>query len=479
MGFNPQYLRENITQIGVKEAKAHLKKWISNSNDLNLRREALQLYSELEQGKNYKFLEEIFLSDEDITLRLLSGQILENNYFQNKKVINLLEYVLNSGENILLKFFALELLAKFNLKKCDDIIYDYFEKMVKKIIKSERSDFSNFSYILEQKSIKNDQLLKLCDSLILFNHYKEDCGYNVTMKKGVIILLNCEGSNLTSISEIPGIEKLNKLEHLILKRNQISKIYGLHLLNNLKYLNLADNQIEEISNLDCLNKLEELILSGNKIRKVENLSLSNLKKLFINKNQIREIGDLSRVLDLENLNLSSNLIKTIKNLGKLNRLKTLNLSNNHIEKISGLKSLVNLISLNLNQNRISKIEGLDQLMKLKVLNLSNNNITKLENLENVYNLTHLEISKNRINKIEGLNYLINLQELFLDRNQITKIEGLKNLRSLIILFLERNKISNFELNDIEGLKNLNFIFLNENPLDAESKENYEKRTRFP
>ncbi len=479
MGFNPQYLRENISQIGVKEAKAHLKKWISNSNDSNLRREALQLYGELEQGKNYKFLEEIFLSDEDITLRLLSGQILENNYFQNKKVINLLEYVLNSGENIYLKFFALELLAKFNLKKSDNIIYDYFEKMVKNIIKSDRRDYSNYSYVLEQKSIKSDQLIKLCCNLILFNYYKEECGYNVTLKEGIIILLNCEGASLTSISEIPGIEKLYQLEHLILKRNRISKINGLHLLSNLKYLNLADNQIEKISNLDHLNNLEELILSGNKISKVENLSLKNLKKLFINKNQIKEIGNLSGAIELEQLNLSSNQIKTIKNLGKLKNLKTLNLSNNHIEKISGLKNLINLISLNLNQNNISKIEGLDQLMKLKVLNLSNNNITKLENLENVYNLTHLEISKNNITKIEGLDNLINLQELFLDKNQITKIEGLKNLKSLIILFLERNQINNFDLNDIEDLKNLNFIFLNENPLDVKSKENYEKRTRFP
>ncbi|TFG15754.1 MAG: leucine-rich repeat domain-containing protein [Promethearchaeota archaeon] len=75
--------------------------------------------------------------------------------------------------------------------------------------------------------------------------------------------------------------------------------------------------------------------------------------------------------------------------------------------------------------------------------------------------------------------MINLQELFLDKNQITKIEGLKNLKSLIILFLERNRITNFDLKDIKHLKNLNFIFLNDNPLDSESKENYEKRTRFP
>jgi len=479
MGFNPQHLRENISHIGKKEAKTHLKKWISNSNDPALRREALKLYGELEQGKDYKFLEEIFLSDEDISLRILSGQILGDNYFQHKKVINLLEFVLNSEENIYLKFLALELLFKFNLKKTHSIIHKFLEDSVKKIIKNKPKNTSSFSPILEQKSEINHYFLEICHNLILFTYYKEICGYNVTLRDGIIILLNCEGSNLTHISNIPGIEKLYKLEHLILKRNRIAKIDGLEILKELKYLNLANNQIEKIENLQHLNKLEELILTANKINKVENLSLANLKKLYIDKNLISEIGNLHGALHLEELNLSSNQIKVIKNLGKLQYLKTLNLSNNHIEKISGFNNLINLISLNLNENMISRIEGLDHLINLKVLNLSNNKILNLENLENVYNLTHLEISKNMISKIESLGCLINLQELFLDKNQITKIEGLKNLKSLIILFLERNRITNFDLKDIEHLKNLNFIFLNDNPLDSESKENYEKRTRFP
>ena len=479
MGFNPQHLRENISQFGLKEAKIHLKKWISNSNDSKLRREALQLYGELEHGEDFKFLEEIFLSDEDIALRILSGHILGHNYFQSKKVINLLDYVLNSDENIYLKFLALDLLVKFNLKESINIIHNFLDSVIKKITKNRRKEHLYLSSLLEQKSNTSNQLLDICYNLILFSHYNERCGYNVTLRDGIIILLNCEGSNLTDISDIPGIEKLYHLEHLILKRNKISRIYGLDILKKLKFLNLTDNQIEKIENIDHMSNLEELILSVNKISKLENLSLPNLKKLYIDKNLISELGNLNRASSLEELNLSSNQIKVIKNLGYLKDLKTLNLSNNHITKITGLYNLKNLIFLNLNENRISKIEGLDHLVKLKVLNLSNNNILKLENLEKLYNLTHLEISKNNISKIECLDSLVNLQELYLDKNQITKIDGINNLKSLIILFLERNIITNFNLKDIEDLKNLNFIFLNENPLDSESKENYEKRTRFP
>ena len=479
MGINPQHLRENISQVGIKEAKIHLKRWINNSNNPDLRREALQLYGEIEQGKDYNFLEEIFLSDESVNLRLLSGKILGQNYFQHKKVIKLLEYVLNSEEEIYIKFLALELLDKFNLKKCHTIIHTFFEKIVDKIDENTRKNTISLSSILEQKPENRRLILKLCYNLILFNHYKEKFGYNVTLRDGIIILLNCEGSNIAYISDIPGIEKLVDLEHLILKRNRISKIEDLEILKKLKYLNLANNDIEKIENLSHLRKLEELILSANKISKVENLSLPLLKKLFLDKNLISEIGDLDTALLLEELNLSSNHIKLIKHLEKVKSLKTLNLSNNHIQRISGLDKLHNLISLNLNENKIPKIEGLANLVNLKVLNLSNNEILKIENLENLQSLTHLEISKNQISKMDGLDNLINLQELFLDKNQINKIEGLNNLKNLIILFLERNNITNFDLKDIDPLENLNFIFLNENPLDIESKEKYETRTRFP
>ncbi len=48
-----------------------------------------------------------------------------------------------------------------------------------------------------------------------------------------------------------------------------------------------------------------------------------------------------------------------------------------------------------------------------------------------------------------------------------------------MLHLGRNNISVFRRESIEDLKNLNFIFLNENPLDQKSLEEYHKRLKFP
>ncbi len=53
------------------------------------------------------------------------------------------------------------------------------------------------------------------------------------------------------------------------------------------------------------------------------------------------------------------------------------------------------------------------------------------------------------------------------------------LKRLIILFLENNNIKDFKLSHIDSLTNLNFIFLNQNPLTPESWDLYQKRTRYP
>jgi internalin A len=116
---------------------------------------------------------------------------------------------------------------------------------------------------------------------------------------------------------------------------------------------------------------------------------------------------------------------------------------------------------------------------LRLLYISNNKIEKIEGFENLSNLKKLELSNNKISNLEGLQNLLNIQELYLDNNDIERLEGLNYLSKLIILHIGRNKISKFRIEDIKPLNNLNFLFLNENPLDQQSWEHYKKRFRFP
>jgi len=479
MDSDPNHIKENLSQIGIKAAKILLKEWIDNSNDLNFRKNALSIYSSIDDAKNFKFYEHLYLSDEDIEIRTLSGEILSQKYFSHKKLVDLFEFALYNAKNMDQKLQAIESLNFIDSKKTRKIIKDYLKKTIKSEFREKVQDFPKEIFNPDYNIPISNSILEVCYNLVLYDYYVNKCGYTATLRNGLIILLNCEGFGITYISDVQGYNKLIKLEHLLLQRNNISKITGLDHLINLKILNLSNNNIEKIENLENLENLEELILTGNKVRIIENLKLSSLKKLFLDRNLITEIGYLEGLYNLESLNLSQNSISELRDLGILKELKVLNLSFNKITVIKGIEKQGNLISLYLNNNNIIRIKGLEGLHNLKVLSLSNNNITRLENLDHLVNLLKLELSNNQIDKFQGLDNLSKLQELYIDKNKIKKIEGLNGLKSLIILFLESNKISDFKFNHIEHLKNLNFIFLNDNPLTPESREYYLKKTRFP
>jgi len=479
MDLNPDYIKKNLEQIGKRTARDILKEWIVNSDNIRLRETSLNLYSSMDEGNEFKFFEQLFLSDESFEIRVLSGNILRDNYLYHKKFVSLLEFTLNNVNNMDQKSFAVETLYLIDTKKARKIIKDYLKKAIKLSFKKKAYEFPEEIFNSNYDTPIPRSILEVCFNLILYDYYVNSCGYNVTLREGLIILLNCEGGKLDDISEIQAFNKLVKLEHLQLQRNNIQIIRGLSHLTQLKTLNLSQNQIKKIENLEDLNNLQEISFSSNKIRKIENLDLRSLKKLSLDRNLITEITNLDNLSNLELLNLSDNTISRLKNLGNLSKLKTLNLSLNHIEIISGLENLENLISLHLNDNRISHISGLKRLVSLKVLSLSNNIIENIDNLDNLTELNKLEISNNKIETFDGLENLKNLQELFIDKNHIKQMEGINNLERLIILFLENNDIKDFKLSYIDNLKNLNFIFLNQNPLTPESWEIYQKRTRFP
>ncbi len=480
MELHPDYIKENLNQIGKKEGVALLKEWIDNSSDPLMRQNALLNYGLIDEGKNFKFFEHLFLSDEDIKVRLIAGQILREKYLQNKKLIPLLNYTLNKLDNIEQQIFAIRTLNLIKSLRARKVLVEYLKDLIKKKFESRVKEFPKEIFEYDYNEAIPELFLDVCINVILNNYYTSKCGYHVSLKKGKINYLSCESSNLTKITDIESINWLKDLEHLHLHRNNIEALDGIQILKKLRTLDLSHNKLEKIENIEGLEQLEELNLSNNKIRKIEGINfLKNLKKLLLNQNSIREIENLCNLSNLEILEMSRNQINKIENLDSLLQLERVNLSFNKIEKIKALENLKNLTWLYLNGNKISKIEGLLLLENLKGLYLSSNQIERIESLENLVNLKKLELSNNQIRKIEGLQNLRELQEIYLDNNNIKEVDNLDYLCSLIMLHLGRNNISEFRRESIENLKNLNFIFLNENPLDQKSLEEYHKRLKFP
>ncbi|UCD01265.1 MAG: leucine-rich repeat protein [Promethearchaeota archaeon] len=480
MELHPDYIIENLDQIGRKEGLNLLREWIESSSESITRQKALEYYGSIDTGKNFKFFEHLFLSDEDLKLRLIAGQILKHNYSNNKKLISLLEYTLRKVDNVNQRLFAVNTLTSLDTVKARKLILEYLKELIKKEFKDNVKELPREIYIFNYNEAIPGLILDICNNLILYTHYTNKCRYHVTVRKGKIISLNCESSNLGRLSEITELNSLKDLEHLQLTRNNLHSIDGIQILEKLRTLDLSHNKLIKIENLESSINLEELNLANNEIQRINGLdSLKKLKKLSLNNNLIEDIDNLSHLTNLEELNLSHNAISEIKHLDNLNQLLRLNLSFNQIEKLTGIKSLKNLQWLYLNDNKITQISEISTLHKLKGLYLSNNLIEKIEALDNLVDLKKLELSNNKITRIDGLKALNNLQELYLDNNKIKEFEGLENLTNLIMLHLGRNEIIQFRNKNIDCLKNLNFLFLNENPLDQKSWEQFKKRFKYP
>ena len=477
MELTPNYIEEHLSEIGKNEAQNLLREIISSSNDSDIRAKALKTLGSIDEGTNFSFFEQLFLSDENLAMRLFAGEILKENYIKHKKIVRLLDYTLKKVDNIEQKIFSVKTLNSIGNMKAGKILTEYLKDFFKKKATEKSSDLqlkADLTHLIPE------MIIRKWINLILGDYYKNKCGYLITLKKGKIVALNCEGSNLRDVSDIYGFNLLTDLEYLSIQRNFLQKISNLQHLTQLKALNFSHNKLKKIENLESLNNLEELNLSNNNIGKIENLeSLVNLKKLTLSNNSITSMQNLHSLSHLEALDLSHNDILDIRNMDKLENLNRLNLSSNKIERMEGFTHLTNLMWLYLNDNKIVQIECLLTLHKLKGLYLSNNQITGISCLENQLSLKKLELSNNNISKLEGLQKLAELKELYLDNNLITIFEGLEGLNNLIMLHIGRNKIEEFRREFVVHLRNLNFIFLNENPLNQKSFMEYQKRIKFP
>jgi len=207
-----------------------------------------------------------------------------------------------------------------------------------------------------------------------------------------------------------------------LSHKEITKIRGLERLTRLQELVLYCNEITEIKGLETLTQLQELDLGHNRITEIKRLgTLTQLQKLVLSINQITEIKGLEKLTQLQRLDLSDNQITEIKGFNGLTQLQELYLGDNQITEIKGLNVLTQLQILYLVRNQIAEIKGLNTLTQLKVLMLYDNQITKIEGLDTLTQLQILQLNRNKITKIEGLETLLQLHELGLIDNQITEI----------------------------------------------------------
>ncbi len=431
--LRPGDIVNNVKQLGYEDAYRLLKELINTSDIPLLRERALEELAQIDNGSNYDFFESLFLSDKNLEICRIAARILEKNYLHSKETLSLLTYILKNIEQVEKKLIAIDILEKIDTEQSNSVLTNYFEEKVKQIKFSEINTQKKPSFTASSHS-KPEKLISLGINLLLSQYYTQNLHFEVQLQGGFIHVLNCENAGLKEIRAVPALQRLTRLEELRLNGNKITKIRDISFLKGLKVLELANNSIFQINNLNELRNLIRLDLSYNRIEKIRNLDhLSNLRWLSLAHNQIDRIEKLGKLCQLESLNLSQNYISSISSLKNLSRLKLLDLSYNEIKKINNLEQLSNLISLHLNNNQTQKFEGLNSLSKLR--------------------------------------------ELFLDNNNISTLTNIRALQKLAILSLNNNKISRFTNSEKEILKEINFVFLNANPLNQNSRLWYQKKIK--
>ncbi|XVF34477.1 hypothetical protein REPUB_Repub18cG0062000 [Reevesia pubescens] len=276
-----------------------------------------------------------------------------------------------------------------------------------------------------------------------------------------------KGSNHTN--GFKWLSKLNNLENLDLRENQLKNNFLLHVrgLASLKTLNLRGNQLKgsvDIQELNSLTNLRNLDLSSNEIKSFQSFqelnNLAKLQKLDLSDNQIESLQSFQdserqlKLINLEELDLSFNLFNNtiLTLLSGLWNLKTLNLGGNQLKgsiNIKELEALNDLEELDFSQNQLHELvapKEIGSLRKLRVATLDgafvNETVSLLQVVEAFPSVKTLYLRGNYLNKTisseEALHVSSNVEELFLDYSYLSKnilqsIGALTSLKTLTLL----------------------------------------------
>ena len=181
------------------------------------------------------------------------------------------------------------------------------------------------------------------------------------------VSLDLSGLGITDISQVKGLDTIERIDELDLSNNRITSLDWLARMpwaladngiteplhydgddyaprdpkDTIKVLNLSNNEITEFPEVPILG-LHTLVLGHNKISTIEAKQLDNLQHLQIldiSSNDIQDISFLTHLPNLKKVGLRNNRIKSIPDLHRLEEITYLNLNGNQIHAESDLDNL--------------------------------------------------------------------------------------------------------------------------------------------
>ncbi|GAB6019616.1 TOLL-like receptor [Chamberlinius hualienensis] len=286
--------------------------------------------------------------------------------------------------------------------------------------------------------------------------------FNDSTKIGLGDINKCEDDQKTCENSIV---KLNLSENplKILKNNSFCHLKN---LTELHLDNCSLNSIEADA-FKFNNKITKLLLDENQLTKIPYLGhLSLLHELDISSNWITSIKneDFFHCKKLKTLDLSENRIENIddKAFDQISDLYNLFLSNNRLSQIFPAFAKPNILLINLGRNLLEVVNMLDFSKKLKYLDFRSNSITHVSaNISNSQ-LTTIDFSNNKVKSIVDFELPSTIKTIYLSNNNIEyfSVKSSNEIKNLTYIFLDQNKI---QILPNDGIKP-NIYFLRSNPI---------------
>lgn len=250
-------------------------------------------------------------------------------------------------------------------------------------------------------------------------------------------------------------------------------------LSNLRSISLADNNLEEIPRhiFPHMPKIGTIDLRNGRIKTVRTddfRHLNDIRHLTLAQNSIQcveknSIPETVRILHLGRNNLTS-LNETLRGM---EQMMVLFLNENNLTTLDGelpIKSTSSFISLIAHHNKLQNLtQDLTRFAKLDAIYLSDNQLQSLDGVfRNASYMQTLSVCNNRIQYLAQDEFLnaTGLFELDLANNFIRALNNsLLPLGRVRICNFSRNQLTEFSLNDVRGLRDLQVMDLSYNRIE--------------
>eukprot|EP00210_Caulerpa_lentillifera_P001716 g1649.t1 len=286
--------------------------------------------------------------------------------------------------------------------------------------------------------------------------------------------MRCLNLNDYLITNLEGIDLCLSLEELSLKDNFLSNLNYIGCLRRLRNLNVASNQLRNLEAISELVQLTYLDLSGNQVQTLRDIRhLKNLQQLYASSNRLTTLDDLWNLSTLQVMYLMDNptLAKSLYKTSVLYHLTTLKVLDGEEISVKDRETAKQKFDGEAAQKLVHEAVRECGANDASELDLSNRELLQFPQIVQIslQSLQRLILDNNKLKEVPGsLTSLPNLTLLSLAGNSLSDnclevflkdpIEDIK----LTVLNLGNNKISSIEKLQLQNLRQLQSLFLNNN-----------------